>query len=196
MESYVPRPKKGSAEAGGRFGKEEFAYDAAADTCRCPGGQTLSRETEWLKRGEPHLAYAHPEACRSCPLKAQCTTAPYRRITRWAGEAVVEAMHARVAAHPEMIAQRKALVEHPFGSIKFWMEQRAFLMRGLAKVRGQFHLSALAYNMKRVLNIVGMERLLEAVRRLLAATARLLAAVLEAGHARWHSEEAKWPLAA
>ena len=196
VESYVPRPKKGSAEAGGRFGKEEFAYDAAADTYRCPGGQTLSREVEWLKRGEPHLAYAHPEACRSCPLKAQCTTAPYRRIARWAGEAVVEAMHARVAAHPEMIAQRKALVEHPFGSIKFWMEQRAFLMRGLGKVRGEFHLSALACNMKRVINIVGMERLLEAVRRLLAATARLLAALLEAWHAREPLDAPKSPLAA
>ena len=196
VESYVPRPKKGSAEAGGRFGKEEFGYDATSDTYRCPGGHTLSRETEWRKRGEPHMAYANPEACRSCPLKEQCTKAPYRRITRWVGEAIVEAMHARVAAHPEMIAQRKTLVEHPFGSIKFWMEQRAFMMRGLEKVRGEFHLSALAYNMKRVINIVGMERLLEAVRRLAAVAARLLEALLEALSARWHAEEAEWPLAA
>ena len=120
----------------------------------------------------------------------------YRRITRWVGEAIVEAMHARVAAHPEMIAQRKALVEHPFGSIKFWMEQRAFLMRGLEKVRGEFNLSALAYNMKRVIKIVGMERLLEEVRRRLAAAAALLEAVLEALRARWHPPEAEWPLAA
>ena len=125
VEIYVPRPKKGSAEAGGRFGK-----------------------------------------------------------------------HARVAAHPEMIAQRKTLVEHPFGSIKFWQEQRAFMMKGLEKVRGEFNLSALAYNMKRVINIVGMERLLEAVRRLVAAAARLLEALLEALSARWHREEAEWPLAA
>ena len=196
VESYVPRPKKGSAEAGGRFGKEEFSYDANTDTYRCPEGHTLSRETAWLKRGEPHVAYASPEACRSCPLKAQCTTGAYRRITRWEGEAIVEAMHARVAAHPEVIAQRKAIVEHPFGSIKFWQEQRAFLMRGLEKVRGEFHLSALAYNMKRVINIVGMERLLEAVRRLAAATARLLEALLEMRSARWQPNEAEWPLAA
>ena len=196
VESYVPRPKKGSAEAGGRFGKEEFSYDATSDTYRCPEGHTLSRETEWLKRGEPHLAYAHPEACRSCPRKAQCTTADYRRITRWAGEAIVEAMHARVAAHPEIIAQRKAIVEHPFGSIKFWQEQRAFMMRGLEKVRGEFHLSALVYNMKRVINIVGMERLLEAVRRLASAAARLLEVFLEAWCVPCHPEEAEWPLAA
>ena len=85
VEGYVPRPKKGSAEAGGRFGKEQFEYDATSDTCRCPEGHTLSWETAWLKRGEPHIAYANPEACRSCPLKAQCTTGAYRRITRWEG---------------------------------------------------------------------------------------------------------------
>jgi hypothetical protein len=105
-------------------------------------------------------------------------------------------MHARVAAHPEVIAQRKAIVEHPFGTIKFWQEQRAFMMRGLEKVRGEFHLSALAYNMKRAINIVGMERLLEAVRRVAAATARLLGALLEAQRARWPAEEAAWPQAA
>ena len=196
VETYVPRPKKGSAEAGGRFGREQFACDAAADTCRCPAGQTLPREVERLKRGEPHIACANPQACASCPLKEQCTKAAYRRITRWEGEAIVEAMHARVAAHPEMIAQRKTLVEHPFGSIKFWQEQRAFMMKGLEKVRGEFNLSALAYNMKRVINIVGMERLLEAVRRLVAAAARLLEAVLDALSARWHPNEAEWPLAA
>ena len=178
--------------------KEEFGYDATGDTYRCPEGSILSRETQWLKRGEPHIAYANPEACRICPHKEQCTTAPYRRITRWEGEAIVEAMHVRVAAHPEMIAQRKAIVEHPFGSIKFWMEQRAFMMRGLEKVRGEFHLSALAYNMRRAINIVGMERLLEAVRRrrLVAATAQFLEALLEVLSARWHPDEAEWPLAA
>ena len=105
-------------------------------------------------------------------------------------------MHARVAAHHEIIAQRKAIVEHPFGSIKFWQEQRAFMMRGLEKVRGEFHLSALAYNMKRAINIVGMERLLEAVRRLASAAARLLEVFLEAWSVPCHPEEAEWPLAA
>ena len=105
-------------------------------------------------------------------------------------------MPARVAAHPEISAQRKALGEHPFGSIKFWQEQRAFRMRGLEKVRGEFQLRALAYNMKRVMNIVGKARLLEEVRRLLAAAARRLGALLEALSARWPREEAEWPLAA
>jgi hypothetical protein len=67
VESYVPRPKKGSAEADGRFGKEQFTYDAATDTYRCPEGRTLSREVEWLKRGEPHIAYAKPAGVRELP---------------------------------------------------------------------------------------------------------------------------------
>ena len=176
--------------------KEEFGYDATSDTYRCPEGHTLARETEWLKRGEPHLAYANPEACRSCALKEQCTTGTYRRLTRWEGEALVEAMHARVAAHPEVIAQRQALVEHPFGSIKFWQEQRAFMLRGLEKVRGEFQLSALAYNMKRAINIVGMERLLKAIWRLATEVARLLGALGEARRARWHPQDPTWWLAA
>ena len=125
------------------------------------------------------MAYANAEACRGCARKAQWTTAAYRRITRWVGEAIVEAMHARVATHPEVIAQRKTLVEHPFGSIKFWQEQRAFMMRGLEKVRGEFQLSALAYNMKRVMNIVGLKRLMEELRWRLAAAVQRLRALWE-----------------
>src|SRR5258706_6845072 len=170
VETYIARPQKGSAVTAGRFGKAQFGYDADKDTYRCPGGQVLSREVEWLKRGQPHLAYSNAQACRQCPLKTQCTTATYRRITRCADEAAVEQMQARLAAEPQMLARRKALVEHPFGSIKFWMEQRAFLLRGLNKVRAEFSLTALAYNMKRVLNLVGVERLRE---KLKAAFERL-----------------------
>ncbi len=84
---------------------------------------------------------------------------------RWEDEAVLDCMHARVAASPRMVECRKELVEHPFGTIKFWMNQHAFLMRGLEKVRAEFSLSALAYNIKRVLNILGLEKLLEALRK-------------------------------
>ena len=174
VETYIARPQKGSSVAAGRFSKEQFSYDAEKDTYGCPGGQTLSRETEWLKRGEPHIAYSHARACRQCPLKAQCTTADYRRITRWASEAVLERMQERMAARPEIIRRRGALVEHPFGSIKFWMEQRAFLMRGLKKVRAEFSLSALAYNLKRAINILGVEKLREGLKTAFARLECLL----------------------
>jgi transposase len=145
VEAYVPRPHKGSAASHGRYDKTQFTYDAAADTYQCPQGVTLEKETEGLKRGEKHYFYAHAEACRRCLHKAQCTTADYRRITRWHGEAALDRMHARVASAPALIACRKALVEHPFGTIKFWLNQRAFLMRGLEKVRAEFSLSTLCY---------------------------------------------------
>jgi len=165
VEVYLPRPRKGSASHQGRFEKAQFGYDAAADCYRCPAGATLVRETEWLKRGQLHIAYANPAACRGCPLRSQCTTAPYRRITRWVGETAVEAVHARVAAAPQILARRKALVEHPFGCLMFWMNQRVFLTRGLKGVNAEFSLSTLSYNVKRVVKIVGVKSLLAHLQR-------------------------------
>src|SRR5271157_5364934 len=93
--------------------------------------------------------------------RAHCTTNPYRQVARWIDEAVLDRMETRLKANPHILRQRRELVEHPFGSIKQWMNQGAFLMRGLEKVRAEFSLTALAYNMTRVLTIVGIERLLK-----------------------------------
>ena len=83
-----------------------------------------------------------------------------RRITRWVDEQIIEQTQARVQAHPEIMQQRQQLVEHPFGTLKFWWDQGHFLMRGLEKVKAEFSLSTLAYNIRRVLNILGVARLL------------------------------------
>ena len=91
---------------------------------------------------------------RHCELKSRCTTNPYRQVARWIDEAVLDRMETRLKANPEILRQRREIVEHPFGSIKQWMNQGAFLMRGLEKVRAEFSLTALAYNMTRVLTIV------------------------------------------
>src|SRR5207237_9439868 len=104
--------------------RPEFTYDAAKDTYRCPEGVTLEKKTECLKRGAKHYFYSNAPACRRCLRKAECTTADYRRITRWYGEATLDRMHARVETAPEVIARRKALCEHPFGSRKSWKQQR------------------------------------------------------------------------
>ena len=180
IEAYVPRPRKGSAASGGRFDKTQFTYDATKDTYTCPEGITLKKKTECLKRGAKHSFYSNALACRRCLRKAECTTADYRRITRWAGEAALDRMHARVEATPELIVRRKALCEHPFGSIKFWKEQRAFLMRGLEKVRAEFSLSTLCYNIQRTLNIVGADKLLETLRKGTAAKKAALSAASQA----------------
>src|SRR6202011_5729742 len=106
--------------------------------------------------------YANARACRDCPLRARCTN-NYRAVSRLENEDALDRMAARLGQRPDILARRREIVEHPFGTIKQWMNQGAFLMRGLDKVRAEFSLTALAYNMTRVLTIVGIERLLKAL---------------------------------
>ena len=106
--------------------------------------------------------YANPSACRDCALRARCTTASYRGIVRYRSEAILRRMAERLAARPELMALRRESVEHPFGSIKQWMAQGAFLARRLENVRGEFSLTALAYNLRRAINPIGVPALIAA----------------------------------
>jgi hypothetical protein len=113
---------------------------------------------------ERQLRYYKTNACGQCPLKEKCTRNKQgRRITRWVDEHSIEETQARVEAHPETMKKRGQLIEHPFGTIKFWWDHSHFLMKGLSKVKAEFSLSTLAYNLRRVLNILGVERLLAAL---------------------------------
>jgi transposase len=161
IEAYVPRPQRGFAVREGLFRKEEFHYDAQNDVYICPGSQQLHRRYRSSGGEHDRIYYCNRDACRHCELKSRCTTNPYRQVVRWIDEAVLDRMETRLKANPHIPRQRRELVEHPFGSIKQWMNQGAFLMRGLEKVRAEFSLTALAYNMTRVLTIVGIERLLK-----------------------------------
>jgi hypothetical protein len=109
------------------------------------------------------IGYSNPAACPSCPLRARCTT-NVRRVSRLQNEAVLDRMAERLRAKPELIDRRRETVEHPFGSMKQWMNQGTFLMRGLDNVRGEFSLTALVYNLRRALNIVGVGPLTAAAR--------------------------------
>ena len=106
-------------------------------------------------------SYANRAACRACTLRPQCTNTTFRKVARWIDEAVLDRMEARLVARPEILDRRREIVEHPFGSIKQWMNQGAFLMRGLSKVGGEFSLTALAYNLTRAINLVGVPKLLK-----------------------------------
>jgi transposase len=162
VETYVARPQRGAAVHAGRFRKEEFVYDAQSDTYRCPAHQILRPEYRYLKEGR--VIYCNRAACRGCALKARCTGGLYRQIRRWEHEAVLDRMEGRLNARPDILSLRRHLVEHPFGSIKQWMNQGAFLTRGLEKVRAEFSLTALAYNLTRVLNVLGVATLLHALK--------------------------------
>lgn len=160
---YIPKPNTSANSQLGLFGKEAFTYDAQNDCYACPAGQVLTFRFETVEQGR-HIRYYSTSACRGCPLKAQCTrNKENRRITRWVHESILEDMQHRVLANPEKVKLRKSIVEHPFGTIKRWMDHGYFLTRGLEKVRGEMSLTILVYNLKRVINIIGVKDLIAAV---------------------------------
>ncbi|MGI8367431.1 IS1182 family transposase [Sphingomonas paucimobilis] len=160
---YIPRPHRGTAVGNGLFPKERFRYDPEADVYHCPGGQVLDTRYASVTRGHLSVQYSSPAACAGCRIKARCTKGRWRRINRGEHEAVIERMAARLAQRPDILVIRKSTVEHPFGSIKQWMNQGAFLMRGLEKVRAEFSLTALAYNLRRAITLIGVPGLIQAV---------------------------------
>ena len=162
LTPHVPKPQRGPSVRKGFFHKDEFHYDPDRDVFTCPGGQTLEPRYYGKSRDLQKIDYANPAACRACPLRARCTT-NVRRVSRLENEAVLDRMAARLKARPELLDRRREIVEHPFGSIKQWMNQGAFLMRGLDNVRGEFSLTALVYNLRRALNIVGIGAMIAAV---------------------------------
>jgi transposase/IS5 family transposase len=163
IDPYVPRPQRGPAVRAGLFRKDEFRYDPTSDSFLCPAGQRLHPYSSSLMRGLKKINYRNSQACRDCAIRSQCTGNQFRSVSRLENEAVLDRMQARIAQRPDILDKRRETVEHPFGSIKQWMNQGAFLMRGLEKVRGEFSLTALAYNLRRVLNIVELPKLIAAL---------------------------------
>jgi hypothetical protein len=108
--------------------------------------------------------YRHLTACFTCPLKSRCTPDKLKRFRRWQHEGVLDQMQARLDRMPDAMGVRRQTVEHPFGTLKLWMGSAHFLTRSLEKVRTEMSLHVLAYNMKRMIQILGVGPLLEAIR--------------------------------
>ena len=115
----------------------------------------------WLSR--PVLRRYWTTACQNCSLKFQCTTGPEWRITRWEHEQLLEAVQQRLDANPKAMRQRRETVEHPCGTMKARVGATHFLTKTLPKVAAEMALSVLAYNLTRVMNIVGMKPLVAAI---------------------------------
>jgi hypothetical protein len=163
LTTYVPAP--GTCSGKTRDGevvypKEAFRYDAANDCYHCPAGQQLARTGEGFKNEKLYRYYQNLAACRQCTLRSECTTGKYRKIARLENAEFVERQAARVAARPEIVSERKTIVEHVFGTLRIWNHD-TFLCRGLEMVRAEFSLSALTYNLRRALNLLGVKALLE-----------------------------------
>lgn len=161
---FVPRPQTSANDKLGLFTKEGFRYNPDSDSYTCPAGATLTFGRQLLEQGRP-TRYYRTTACSTCPLRKQCTRNKRggRRITRHADEAVLEATQQRMSDRPEMMLIRKQTVEHVFGTMKRCLDARSFLTRGLHNVRTEFSLSALAYNLRRVLNLRSLPELLKAI---------------------------------
>src|SRR5215469_4257801 len=117
---YVPKPLTSGSKAKGRFGKQDFAYLAEDDVYRCPAGERLTRHFSSVEDGKTMHTY-WTTRCADCPLKPQCTSGSERRIKRWEHEAVIDAMQERLDRMPHVMSIRRAVVEHPFGTLKAWM---------------------------------------------------------------------------
>jgi transposase len=156
IEVYMERPRP--KQQAGIFPLERFVYDAQQDVYQCPAGKRLSFRV--LDKAKQVRCY-WTEACHRCPLKSQCTTGKGpRKIKRPVGQDAAERMFQRVAQQPQLLELRKQLVEHPFGTIKRCMRQDHFLLRGQEKVTAESSLTCLAYNLKRALSLLGVEKLM------------------------------------
>ena len=158
----LPKPQTSGAKSEGRFGKQDFVYRPTEDVYRCPAGETLTYRYT-AEENRQNLRRYWTNACRTCPIKAQCTTGPERRITRWEHEHVVEAVQKRLDHNPQAMRVRRETVEHPFGTLKMRMGATHFLCKTLPKVATEMALCVLGYNLTRVMNIVGVAALIEAI---------------------------------
>jgi transposase len=159
----LPKPMTSGAKADGRFGKQDFVYLPTEDVYRCPAGEKLSYRFTNEENGRT-LRHYWTTACPTCPLKSQCTPASLRRITRWEHEHVLEAVQRRLDENPQAMRQRRETAEHPFATLKMRMGATHFLMKRLPKVATEMALHVLAYNLTRVMNIMGVQPLLAVMR--------------------------------
>lgn len=163
VTAYVAKPMTSANTARGLYGKEKFKYDARENCYLCPAGQKLTYRFATNEKGRA-IYYYRASGCKSCPLKAKCTrNKENRTITRLAAEEVQERMAERVAANPQIMRRRKAIIEHCFGTIKRSLGYDYFLCRGKRNVTTEVNLTVLAYNLKRACNLVGVKNLIAAV---------------------------------
>jgi macrodomain Ter protein organizer (MatP/YcbG family) len=159
----LPKPMTSGAKSDGRFGKQDFVYLPDEDVYRCPAGEKLIYRMTTEQDGRLIRRY-WTNVCPNCALKSKCTTGNERRVPRWEHEHVLEAAQKRLDENPQAMRVRRETVEHPFGTLKMRMGATHFLMKRLPKVATEMALHVLAYNLTRVMNIIGVKPLIAAMR--------------------------------
>jgi transposase len=163
IATIVPKPLTSNSKADGRFDKRDFIYDASSDTYRCPAGERAIWRFSTAEDGMTLHKY-WSSACPKCSMRSDCTTSTYRRIGRWDREEVFDRVQQRLDQMPDAGRIRRRTVEHPFGTLKAWMGATHFLMKTLPKVQTEMSLHVLAYNLKRVMQMMGVRPLIQAIR--------------------------------
>lgn len=164
ITTTVPRPATSGNAAKGMYVKADFVYDAGRDVYVCPAGEHLTYRYTTEERGIPIRRY-WINGCKTCPLRINCTTGNERRISRWEREDLIDDMDSRLGRDPDYMTLRRCTVEHPFGTIKAWMGSTHFLTRRLTNVRSEMALNVLAYNIKRMVALLGVGGLMRAMQR-------------------------------
>lgn len=162
ITTFLPRPLTSSSPKKGLFNKRDFIYRSEDDEYECPAGDRLKWRFTRDEKGQEIRVYWSSN-CPSCKLQSKCTTSIYRRIRRWVHEDVVDALDARLEREPERMRIRRSTAEHPFGTLKCWMGYTHFLTKTIPKVSTEMSLHVLAYNIKRVMKILGPQQLIEAM---------------------------------
>jgi len=163
ITAIVPKTTTSGAKADGRFDRADFIYDAETNEYRCPAGPAPIWRYATVERGLQLHRYWSSH-CQPCAIKEKCTPGEQRRITRWAHEDTLETMQTRLDHAPDSMRIRRQTVEHPFGTIKHWMGSAHFLTKTLKPVSTEMSLHVLAYNLKRVITILGPEVLMSGMR--------------------------------
>ena len=161
--ALVPKTKTSNAKADGRFDKADFIYDREKNEYRCPAGQSMIYRFTTIENGMTNHRYWSSN-CKDCALKDRCTPSQNRRVTRWEHQDVLEEMQARLDENPDAMRIRRSSVEHPYGTIKAWMGATHFLTKGLERVQTEMSLHVLAYNFRRLLALLGMANMMDAIR--------------------------------
>ena len=163
MTPTIPKANTSANRKKGLFTKQDFRYDRENDCYCCPAGEELNYRFQTTEK-ERQIKYYATSSCKHCKIKNSCTSSKGgRRITRWVDEDLLDEMQRRIEDNPDLLTRRKAIVEHPFGTIKLSMDQGYFLMKGIPKTSAEMSLSFLAYNIKRVINIMGVPKMIEAL---------------------------------
>jgi transposase len=161
--ALVPPTKTSGAKADGRFDKADFIYDPQKNEYRCPAGQALIWRFATVEKGMTNHRYWSSN-CQGCSLKEKCTPSPNRRVTRWEHQTVLDDMQTRLEQSPDAMRIRRSTVEHPYGTIKAWMGSTHFLTKGLERVKTEMSLHVLAYNLKRLMALLGTAAIMDAIR--------------------------------